>query len=450
MSRELHHPLPVFRISRRRALFMLLSGLSLFAVQPAPRPGVADEPAVVLTHGPMLGAPTDTTIKIWARSSGSGRLCVEVKPIDQFWPGRVFGATRLDLTADFTGFVTVNGLMPEFTYEYRLILNGIGLGGGSFRTLPAAGQPGTFRFALGGDLDERFAPFTILDRVREQQPAFEILLGDLVYADSPTAIPPTVEAYRTKYRTNWSDGAFRRLTARVPSFVMWDDHEIVNDYDGGDEVRYQAARMALEEYGAWANPPSRRDGALYYAFQVADVSFFVLDTRSYRDRNARPDGDGKTMLGAQQKTDLQQWLIESRAPFKFVLSSVPFHDLGPLRPDDWNAFATERDELLAFIRQQRISGVVILSGDQHWCSIVHFAEYGIWEINTTPLAQHVRPQDRIADPRLVLTYQASTAFGIVDVDTQGKTPQLTVSVMDNMGQVQGTHTITVETPAPPR
>ncbi len=428
----------------------------LLAGQPTAAPGHANPSAqsaqatVRLTHGPLLGAVTDTSVTVWGRTERSARLAVEVKPANQCWPGQVYGAAGLDAAHDFTGVVTVGDLVPGAAYAYRVLVNGHSLEGGTFRTLPPVGQPGAFRFALGGDVDEHFAPFTILDRVREQQPSFTMLLGDLVYSDSPTAIPPTVDAYRAKYRTNWADPSFRRLTADIPSFVMWDDHEIINDYDGGDAERYHAARMALEEYSTAGNPPPRTEGALHYAFQVADVDFYVLDTRTYRDRNSLADGGGKTMLGAEQKADLKRWLAESRAPFKFVLSSVPFHDVRPGRPDDWTAFAAERAELLDYVRQQRISGVVILSGDQHWASLVHFAPYGVWEFNATPLAQHVRPQGPLSDPRLAFSYQESTVFGMVDVDTRRPTPQIVVSVLDTDGHVRASRAITVETPPPPR
>jgi phosphodiesterase/alkaline phosphatase D-like protein len=44
------------------------------------------------------------------------------------------------------------------------------------------------------------------------------------------------------------------------------------------------------------------------------------------------------MLGRRQKEWLREELRASRAPFKFVVTSVPF--LGPFRNDSWNGFAT--------------------------------------------------------------------------------------------------------------
>ena len=403
-------------------------------------------PGPALSEGPLLGAVADTSIRVWARSSSPARLVAQVRPTGQ--SGIVASTVPVTLAADhdLAGVVEVDGLAPATTYEYRVLLDGLDAGGGTFRTLPARGQPAAFRFALGGDLAREFEPFTILDRLREQQPAFSLLLGDLIYADQPAPIPASIDAYLEKYRANWSDASFARLTRTVPSFMMWDDHEIVNDYDGGTAGPYAPARAALDDYVANVNPPVERPGQLYYSFRVADVEFFVLDTRTYRSRDAQPDGPGKTLLGAQQKADLKAWLAASRAPFKIILSSVAFHDFGQLHGDCWTAFATERAELLDYVRQHALSGVVILSGDQHWSSLVRHDPYNVWEFNATPLAQAVIPPPPTDDPRLVFAYSASPAFGIVDVDTTRPVPTMTFRVIDQQGQERAAATISAGPP----
>ena len=132
------------------------------------------------------------------------------------------------------------------------------------------------------------------------------------------------------------------------------DHQFVR-VDAEQGERYPPARAALAEYVASHNPAPRRDGGLYYTFQVADVDFFVLDTRSYRHPNTMPDGSAKTMLGAEQKADLKAWLAASPAPFKVILSSVPFHDVGQRRVDAWTSFAAERAERRRTTRARSVS-----------------------------------------------------------------------------------------------
>ena len=406
------------------------------ATAPAPEEALPPSTASTLTHGPLLGAVTDNSVRVWSRADGSGLLEVEVKRADRSWPGVVFGPAQLANNRDFTAVVEVTRLRASTTYDYRLLLDGAVQDdfGGTFRTLPEAGKPGAFRFSIGGDLSYSFAPFTILDRVLDQRPDFNLLLGDLIYADQPQPIPPLSEAYALKYRANWSEPSFRNLTRRVPSFMMWDDHEIANDYDGGKAGPYAAARAAFDSFVASHNPPPLLGDELFFSFKVADVEFFVLDTRSFRSPSARPDDGAKTMLGADQKLHLKNWLATSRAPFKLVVTSVPFHDFGTDRPDIWSRYATERAELFEFIRQRRISGVVALSGDQHWTSLVRHDPFGIWEFNSTPLAQVVNAHPPTNDPRLVLAYDASPAFGLIEVNTRPPGPRMTFVVVDAAGQ----------------
>jgi alkaline phosphatase D len=435
--------------ARRRPRRLLPLGALLLLLMLAARPvsdgwylpgWVAVPPR--LTHGVVLGAVTDRSVKLWARAEREGVFQVEVKRQQDAWPGRVVGNSRLTGARDFSGVVELTDLAPSTGYDYRPLADGRPAGaGGTFRTLPAAGRPGAFRFTVGGDLSAEFAPFSILDRLRAQQPDFSLLLGDLIYADHPAPIPAAVEAYQAKYRANWSDPSFQQLTREVPSFMMWDDHEIENDYDAGRTGRYLPARAALEDYVARLSPAPRRSGQLYYSFQAADVDFFVLDTRSSRSPIASQDGPAKTMLGPEQRADLEAWLSSSQAPFKVVLSSVPLHQLGAPRIDSWASYSYERTGLFEFIRQHGIGGVVVLSGDQHWSSLVHHEAADVWEFNATPLAQQVNSQKLPSDPRLLIGYNASPAFGLIEVDTRGSTPRMTFNVVDDRGVVRASHSI---------
>ena len=173
------------------AMGMVLGLLSIGARPISDNWAVPDVP-VSVSQGPLLGAVTDTNVRIWARTSRSGRLSCSGQVAGRRLA--VPGSRHTDLTVghDLAGVVDVEGLAPGTSYDYRLALDGLTVGGGSFRTLPRAGQPAAFRFALGGDLSADFAPFKILDRLREQRPDFTMLLGDLIYADQPTPIPASL------------------------------------------------------------------------------------------------------------------------------------------------------------------------------------------------------------------------------------------------------------------
>jgi alkaline phosphatase D len=92
-------------------------------------------------------------------------------------------------------------------------------------------------------------------------------------------------------------------------------------------------------------------------------------------RNREPG----TMLGAEQKSWFKQAMQESTAPWKvwgnslpilplrLDLSSIPLagmHD-GILSEDAWAGFPTEYAELMNFVDNQGVTGLVSLSGDHH-------------------------------------------------------------------------------------
>ena len=96
------------------------------------------------------------------------------------------------------------------------------------------------------------------------------------------------------------------------------------------------------------------------------------------------------MLGYDQKASLEQWLSASTAKFKFIVSSVPWHNLGVTGNDSWKGFKTERSEIFNYIADNKIRGVLLFSGDQHSTSIIRhtaMAPYFLYEFSPTPLGQ---------------------------------------------------------------
>ncbi len=320
---------------------------------------------------------------VWHRLRERGRLHVEYATEADFAGAERTPAVDVVDATDHTVTVALDGLAPGREYFYRAVVESTGTRGpmGRFRTAPAAA--GEFTFAFSGDLESGHQPFRLLDRIARHEPSFFLLLGDTMYADVPRAqFTPTLAHYRAKHRENRDDSHLARLLAACGTFAMWDDHEVQNDFNGNSPYIAEG-RQAFREY--W---PVRGEGGeatvLYRRFAWGPgADFFVLDCRQYRSPQRDADGPGKTMLGARQKAWLKERLRASRAPFKFVLSSVPLH--GPWGPDRWAGYARERDELLAFVRSERIRGVVVLSADVHAAVDVDFGD-GVREFIAGPLA----------------------------------------------------------------
>ncbi len=391
-------------------------------------------PHPLLTHGPQLGAVTDHSIRIWARADHAAELGVSYRK--QGGPGwhssPVVGLTP---TTDFTGVVELAGLEPATRYDYRLLLDGsiVAESTASFKTLPLAAAPGHIRFALGSDLYFSDPGWDVFDRVAARQPDFLLMLGDQIAVDVPVPISDTRSAYERKHRVYWAEPSLAQFMQHFPTIMMWDDHEIWNDWSGGKSGRYLNARTAYDEYQGSHNPAPRIPGETYFNFRSGPIDFYVLDTRSYRSPRSSPDVPGRTMLGTQQKADLKDWLLTSTAPFKIIGSPSTFSDFGTAADtiltstDSWHAFPAERAEISDFIREHCIPGVIFLSGDQHWTGVFRLnmaSPYRLYEFLVTPLALAPRKRPPIADPQVLFQYDGSATYAIFDADSTVAPPRL--------------------------
>ena len=72
------------------------------------------------------------------------------------------------------------------------------------------------------------------------------------------------------------------------------------------------------------------------------------------------------MLGKAQKEWLFDGISRSDAIFKFIATSVPMAGGGS---DRWDGYPRERADILGYIRQKNITGVIFLSADLHCAAI---------------------------------------------------------------------------------
>lgn len=166
--------------------------------------------------------------------------------------------------------------------------------------------------------------------------------------------------------------------------ATWDDHEIENDAHGG-LPGIALAEQAFREY--W--PARAEPGLGLYRKLVLgnDLVLFVLDTRRFRTVQSMEDGPSKTMLGTEQKLRFLEDYRATKARFRLIATSVPFHGSSK---DAWGNYATERDELLAAFRTARRESdatTVLLSADYHFArEWPRNEKQGVFEFMAGPLA----------------------------------------------------------------
>ena len=360
--------------SRRRALRAAasLGALPIAAAMPAAH-------AATLAFSPACFDVQEDRALIWICANEDAQLHVRWGAAPDALTGRSAVRT-LDRRSDFTGHIAITGLPPGKTVHYRVYSDDTAASDWCrFNTKRLAGQ--SFSIAFSGDMQETYKPFRIFDVMEAAKPDYFVHLGDTVYADSPKRdFAPTQRHYRMKHARIRADRPLQAFMSQRANFAIWDDHEIENDAHGG-LPQLPIAEAVFREYWPCA---SVEPTGLYRATSLSPaVDLIILDTRRFRSVQAAAEGPEKTMLGAQQKEWFLNTLNRSKATFKIVATSVPFHGGSQ---DAWGNYKTERDEIVAFLKREKISNVVMISADYHFAREWINKRTGIHEFTAGPLA----------------------------------------------------------------
>ena len=375
-------------MTRRRFLRMLtragVASPALFGqigCAPALTPGLS---GTGLSLGYVTGEVTSDRAIVWLRAQPGTDVMLHYGKDRNFNPFSSIGPFAVDAAADHTVQIELARLDAATTYFYFATAGRKSPGyAGSFITAPAPDDAAKVTFCFSGDTQESFQPFTIMNAVRAQQPNFFLYLGDTIYADRDWQARK-LDEFWAKYRGNRSDAAAQLCFSQVSTYVVWDDHDVLDNYIPGDPLA-ALGRKAFFDY--W---PVRRHELerqrIYRSFRWGKaMELFLLDTRQYRDPNSR------TMLGKTQKEWLLINLSKSTAVFKFIATSVPMFGGGR---DRWDGYPEERKEIVSVIAERKLTGVVFLSADLHYAAITRLPDAGdLKDITAGPLAA---PLNRIA------------------------------------------------------
>ncbi len=197
-----------------------------------------------------------------------------------------------------------------------------------------------------------------------------VWLGDYIYGDSTT-----LEEYRQTYAEYRSDPALRAAHAAHPWIMIWDDHEVANDFDlHVAPTQLQAGLQAWRENQPVRLPAPDDSGLVgYRSFAVGDLcQILMLDARQYSDVG---QGGSGSVLGPVQ----QEWLLNSldhEAAWSVVASpvlasglSAPVDQEGPLLPYTWDGAPQDRRSLARVLADKN---AVIVSGDLHTSMVLDF------------------------------------------------------------------------------
>ena len=304
------------------------------------------------------------------------------------------------------------GLAPNRWYWYRFRALGQQSPVGRTRTAPPADSAGTLNFAIASCQRFDTGYYAAWRHMAAEELDLVMFLGDYIYeypsgknSLRPTegaGIVRTLEQYRARYATHKSDPDLQAIHAHVPWLLVWDDHEVGNDYANlqGQELEpdFRAQRAAAYQ-AYWEHlpfpksarprgPDMRITGRLDWG-TLARIH--LLDDRQYRDPQVcpKPNRGGsntvalkncpefldakRTLLGREQEL----WLADgwdTTRPWNLVAQQTlmarfswtdPANGAGTYWTDGWDGYAPARKRLFDSIAQRKVGGVVVLGGDVH-------------------------------------------------------------------------------------
>jgi alkaline phosphatase D len=316
----------------------------------------------------------------------------------------------------------IGGLAASTTYRVEITGDGGTRTTHTASTAPAIDDARPVRLAVSADLDPQpMFESDLFEQITAAAPEVFVTIGDVPYTDNgPPAM--TVAAYRERHASLRTAPHVRPWLEAMGVIAIYDDHEFRNDWDAmfvaAEPERFAAAMQVWDEFFPLA-ATTPTDDRRYRSFRWgANVECFMLDCRRFRSANAAIDNAAKTMLGAAQKAWFKAALAQSTATFKLVFTSVPL-DYG-IGVDHWAGFTTEREELFAAIQAMGTTGILFLSGDQHYFAAYRHA-YGLREFQVGPLARGLGTPGPNGPG--VLFREVRYNFGLLDITSDTLTIQ---------------------------
>lgn len=272
--------------------------------------------------GPFIGHVSAFSAKIWLYCDYLENLYIQLQP------GGQIAKFQFSDAHYHTAIVEFSGLEKNSTYQYRLYLDeacekpvqleGLDSSCLYFRTMPEFADDEDYQLdfllmschdpdKIAGISRDGYEVWRNLPSIlhENKELRFAILCGDQIYADAwqrkihrAKNIKERVAVYLDVYKHFWSHPDYRRVLCRIPSYLMWDDHDIMDGWGSGElyfkrdhsdfnqksKNMFAAAKEAFHFMQAQRNPDPLNSKISYdSAFVVGRTAVILLDLRSHRN-----------------------------------------------------------------------------------------------------------------------------------------------------------------------
>ena len=417
-----------------------------------------------LISGPWAGNVELRTATIWLEVSPQVKS-VSINYYDTAQPKKMAAAVYKGILGQpFNPLkIELNGLQMATTYQYEVIIDGKSVkvpfntrfttkdlwqwrkpapdfsfltGSCAYFNEPEFDRPGK---PYGGDL-------TIFETMATTPAQFHLWLGDNWY----TREVDYSSAWGLNYRASHDRAipSLQALMASMPQYAIWDDHDYGPNDAGKSYIFKQDSRRVFNSY--FLNPTAgENEQGIYTQFSYGDVDFFLTDDRYFRAEedlvdsiNGQPNFE-KTYFGPQQLSWLKNALLFSRATFKVIVTGSQL--LNPLNKYEcMQHYPYEYNELMSFLKSQKINGVLFLTGDRHHSEVIRMNRddaYPLFDITVSPYTSGVSKasgQEATNPFREPGTLVETQNFGHISVSGIKNERELKINFLGTKGETLGT------------
>lgn len=420
-----------------------------------------------LISGPWAGDVQMRTAIIWVEVSTDAKK-VAVQYFKEDYPAIKKTVTYKEkLGKDFNPVkIALNGLDINTKYSYRLIIDdkiistpfltkfitqelwqwrkpapdfSFLAGSCNYVNDPAVDRPGK---PYGGDS-------SIFETMAKTGAAFHVWMGDNWY----TREVDFGSAWALNYRASHdrAQKIMQPFMASMPQYSIWDDHDYGPDNSGKSFYLKEASREIFKNY--MLNPSYGEEGkGIYTKVNYSDVDLFLTDDRYFRSEDEMPDSINgipskeKHFFGPIQMEWLKNSLEFSNATFKIiVIGSQILNPLG--KAENMQRYSAEYNELINFIKTQKINGVVFFSGDRHHSEVIRIEPPGFYPLYDVTISSYTAGISKASGDeekniyRVKETLVEENNFGKITVAGPKDSRTMKVDFLGTKGQKLGTWSV---------
>jgi len=318
--------------------------------------------------GPFIGHTTSCTTTVWIcapKVQKSAPLTLHLTILEALGDLNPHSQYEIQLTSATLGtaIVTVANLKPNTIYYYevsmdserRRLVPDLEKSDLFFRTLPSESDSlNRLDFLLischnptksKDDGEDGFRMWSAIPQIikeNENNIRFAILGGDQIYADDwenrllqATSLRERVKLYVEIYSEFWGNHHYRKVLCSMPSYLMWDDHDIMDGWGSRDDSfesgespvflqkwgrLFVAASLTFRKFQACRNGPplsSKFKGGYDTCFRVGTAGFILSDLRTNRNAH-KPQ-----IWTPEQLAKVKNWVANNKQSIETLFFVTP-------------------------------------------------------------------------------------------------------------------------------